>query len=473
MDHKSTSTFQALEAFILTQRALLAQAQQDIARLQALKSYISSSSSPSSSSQPAAVDPNDLLDKLNELEVGEIKDPSFYRLQLPDGIDWSAFEGCDPGPLNALALSIQAKQASNSGPLPTQTSPPSELQRIVKESKKTILDPVLAQTPIYSNQIHHGVKRVSTQKQRNGNAIAEFGEEGEDEGEEEEEMDESEREALRMEFEREREQAKIRELKKRKIMHPAKLGGLSLPGFTRNRSSRSTDMGSGPGGLGTEEGVFIRRDVEDESADVDIDLGDDGAHGEEGSWNMGIASEIDGNTWDSAQSNAKPSSSHHEQQLVSSTSRPSRTRRATTKARARTEESSSTTQRKSKNKPERKNSHADVNRNEDTPDGMEMDVDEEYAGSKGSSKLGKAAANRDGTGTGKPKSETYKQAWSVSEQHLLEQLLEQIPDGEKNRWKKISRAMDGRRTPRQVASRVQKYFEKLKRFGIDVNAGIK
>ena len=34
---------------------------------------------------------------------------------------------------------------------------------------------------------------------------------------------------------------------------------------------------------------------------------------------------------------------------------------------------------------------------------------------------------------GKPKSETYKQAWSVSEQHLLERLLEEIPEGEKNR----------------------------------------
>jgi hypothetical protein len=28
--------------------------------------------------------------------------------------------------------------------------------------------------------------------------------------------------------------------------------------------------------------------------------------------------------------------------------------------------------------------------------------------------------------------------------------------------------MMGRRTPRQVASRVQKYFEKLKRFGVGV-----
>ncbi len=34
----------------------------------------------------------------------------------------------------------------------------------------------------------------------------------------------------------------------------------------------------------------------------------------------------------------------------------------------------------------------------------------------------------------KPKSETYKQAWSISEQHLLERLLTEIPDGEKNRY---------------------------------------
>jgi hypothetical protein len=34
----------------------------------------------------------------------------------------------------------------------------------------------------------------------------------------------------------------------------------------------------------------------------------------------------------------------------------------------------------------------------------------------------------------KPRSETYKQAWSVSEQHLLERLLAEIPDGEKNRY---------------------------------------
>ncbi|KZP30821.1 hypothetical protein FIBSPDRAFT_1038067 [Athelia psychrophila] len=72
----------------------------------------------------------------------------------------------------------------------------------------------------------------------------------------------------------------------------------------------------------------------------------------------------------------------------------------------------------------------------------------------------------------KKKPETYKQAWSVSEQHLLEKLLDEMPEGTKNRWQKISLAMNGKRTPRQVASRVQKYFEKLKRYGVaDGDAG--
>jgi hypothetical protein len=37
----------------------------------------------------------------------------------------------------------------------------------------------------------------------------------------------------------------------------------------------------------------------------------------------------------------------------------------------------------------------------------------------------------------RPKSETYKQAWSVEEQHLLERLLEEYPDGAKNRCVRV------------------------------------
>ncbi|KAH9029609.1 hypothetical protein EDB85DRAFT_1517443 [Lactarius pseudohatsudake] len=51
----------------------------------------------------------------------------------------------------------------------------------------------------------------------------------------------------------------------------------------------------------------------------------------------------------------------------------------------------------------------------------------------------------------KPKSETYKRVRSISEQHLLERLLAEIPGGEKNRWSKISKAMGVRRTPRHTS----------------------
>ena len=81
----------------------------------------------------------------------------------------------------------------------------------------------------------------------------------------------------------------------------------------------------------------------------------------------------------------------------------------------------------------------------------------------------------------------FKVPWTLQEQHLLEKYLLEIPETEKHRykvyvtlscvirltpdvimltrWVKISEAMGGVRTARQVASRVQKYNEKLKKFG--------
>ncbi|KAF8263288.1 hypothetical protein EI94DRAFT_1741224 [Lactarius quietus] len=64
----------------------------------------------------------------------------------------------------------------------------------------------------------------------------------------------------------------------------------------------------------------------------------------------------------------------------------------------------------------------------------------------------------------RPKSETYKQAWSISEQHLLERLLAEIPDSEKNQYEIpffVRKA--------HIFIRVQKYFEKLKLYGVNVD----
>ncbi|KAH9176697.1 hypothetical protein EDB89DRAFT_1823602, partial [Lactarius sanguifluus] len=63
------------------------------------------------------------------------------------------------------------------------------------------------------------------------------------------------------------------------------------------------------------------------------------------------------------------------------------------------------------------------------------------------------------------KSETYKGAWSVSEQHFLERLLTKVPNGEKNRYKSLVQDIEGHGWPPHSTSHVRKYFEKLKPFG--------
>ncbi|KAL7308502.1 hypothetical protein PS15m_011700 [Mucor circinelloides] len=64
---------------------------------------------------------------------------------------------------------------------------------------------------------------------------------------------------------------------------------------------------------------------------------------------------------------------------------------------------------------------------------------------------------------------TFKQPWSDQEQERLQELLITFPDEpvQAQRFNKISKAL-GTRTPRQVASRVQKYFIKLAKMGLPV-----
>ncbi|KAI9480758.1 MAG: hypothetical protein EXX96DRAFT_564068 [Benjaminiella poitrasii] len=64
---------------------------------------------------------------------------------------------------------------------------------------------------------------------------------------------------------------------------------------------------------------------------------------------------------------------------------------------------------------------------------------------------------------------TFKQPWTDEEQKRLEELLIVYPDEpvQAQRFNKISKAL-GTRTPRQVASRVQKYFIKLAKMGLPV-----
>ncbi|KAI0316885.1 hypothetical protein OF83DRAFT_1124445 [Amylostereum chailletii] len=278
-------------------------------------------------------------------------------------VDWSLFKCQDPTALRAFTSQLAATHQSRSVPSTNQRSPLSPLQQLVKDARRNILDPVLA-------------------------AYADMSEPSDDE------------ELTPEEQRKERERQKIRELRTRRIGE----GGLTLP---RGCS-----------------GVFVRRDLPDESGEVDIAL-DEADSGD-----------------------AKPDLSSVPAFAVLTPSidvapqppsRPSRARRAPTKPLPADPAA----------KP--------------TPTKVKRPLDPDPQPDPRPGKRSKDA--------NKPKPDTYKQVWSVSEQHLLERLLEEIPDGEKNRWAKISKAMQGRRTPRQVASRVQKYFEKLKRFGVEIGAG--
>ncbi|KAF9458263.1 hypothetical protein BDZ94DRAFT_1325632 [Collybia nuda] len=379
METKRAQTLEALQTFIQTQRTLLDRTQSDIKRLRELKG-------------DAVAHPQDFLSNLNNKlndSTFRLSEQAGIRPAVPENIDWTLYDGCgllkvtlldtstnkgshlDPQTLQTLALKARQKYQ----PYPYQRSPLSDLQKLVKEARRRIIDPVLAQYQCTSDS-----------------------------------DEESEEEVDPEEIRREREREKLRELKKRKIRST---GGLKLPSLHRTR---------GP------SGVFVRRDVEDESHEVDISFDDSCS-----SVPMDIdtptpATSITTTTGKSLPPPLVPK--------INRTRRPSAKLQSTNESKKKEPATSPNPRRKSKLKPPPTKDGADPKQTLNKPKSM------------------------------KPKPETYKQAWSVSEQHLLEQLLEQIPEGEKNRWQKISRAMEGRRTPRQVASRVQKYFEKLKRFGV-------
>ncbi|KAF8264629.1 hypothetical protein EI94DRAFT_1805568 [Lactarius quietus] len=341
MHNPLKNTFDALEVYIQSQKALLARTQSDIDRLRLLR-------------EQATANPEDFFDSFDE----KLHDGVFHvdhqpdiAAEVQDKIDWDLFKGQDPTPLRTFAADLRAAQYARSQPSTTQQTALSSAQQLVRNARRSIIEPVLASFELSSDS-------------SDGEQLAS--------------------ESLRPA--REREQLRRTHLRNK--------GGLTL------RAS----------------GVHIRRDIGDESADVDIATTD-------GDQLVVVSTPGASKSVPSAE----PSKSAH---IKNHSPRPTRARRPPP-----------TRSRASKAKAKKVSEH-----------------------DKCPPMLPPPATKAE-----KPKSETYKQAWSISEQHLLERLLAEIPDGEKNRWSKISKAMGGRRTPRQVASRVQKYFEKLKLFGVNVD----
>ncbi|TCD60877.1 hypothetical protein EIP91_009383 [Steccherinum ochraceum] len=397
MDERRAKALDALSTYIQNQRALLAQTESDIEQLKEIRGRV-------------AVEPSDLdvPQYLAEIRRGPTKlsEQSDITATLPDDFDWSllASLASDSSAFKNLAASYKQDIEKRVTHSDHHASSSSALLEFVRNRRRAIIDPVLASMPPLSSD------------------------------EEDEPMDPEE---LRKLHERE----KIRELKQRKINGG---GGLAILGIRKPRAS---------------DGVFIRTDVEDESAEVDV-FGADQQGDQKpppsyarkstniASLDTALALNID----TPPTSVASPASS--KSPLVDPGPSSTRQRRSSRKV---------TTTLTSPKLPSGKLKLILKVPKPDpvSSDPMDVEPDEDQAPLSNDPPLDKKC---------KPRPETYKQAWSVSEQHLLERLLEEIPDGEKNRWAKISKAMNGRRTARQVASRVQKYYEKLKRFGLHAGA---
>ncbi|KAI9507119.1 hypothetical protein F5148DRAFT_981893 [Russula earlei] len=339
-------SFQALDAYIQSQKALLARTQSDLDRLRRIR-------------EQAAAQSDQSFDSFHE----KFKD-SIVRLdchpaitaEVQDKIDWDLFNGHDPTPLRTFTAELRAVHHARSQPSTKQQTALSSVQQLVRAARRTIIEPVLASFELSSDSSDEEQPALDDRRgSREGGPI--------------------------------------------RLAHHL-------------RKSRLTVRASG---------VQILRDVEDESADVDI--------------------ATDGEAFAPNPSKVitSLSSPYLAEQPVMSNSGMRSPRVSVFRARR----SLPTRPHASKAKSPTLKAKQVAELDRDFPELL--------------------IAKKD-----KPKSETYKQAWSVSEQHLLERLLTEIPDGEKNRWSKISKAMGGRRTPRQVASRVQKYFEKLKLFGVNV-----
>ncbi|KAF8558557.1 hypothetical protein OG21DRAFT_1493787 [Imleria badia] len=444
MDPRRAETLEALSAYLQHQKTLLARTQADIERLKRLR----------------AASPEQLANRSNFQENGAQLEEKISDLQdyhpahsFPPKIDWEAFSSSDATPLRTLAIRTRIDHTQRTVPSNTQRSPLSLLQKFVKDARKVILDPVFESLSASANMVAFSNPTVTSNPHVNSSSSNDPNHTltltlpsslSEDENEHHQQAPVAQ-ESVTAIRKCDRTRAKFRDLKKRK---------------------NKTDLVVGCK-LGEEgsNGVFVRHDTEDETAEVDVSIGTpqsclstplDGQLVQIGDpMDVDNASAV--TLEDVTQHTNLPNLPRARQLVVPRRNNANRTRKPSLKLQSQSltaltelkNEPSPTSVLPSQSLGKRCRDIAEISDAVRKPKTETLSVSEVNAE------------------TDQNRSETYKQAWSISEQHLLERLLDEIPDRERNRWAKISQAMGGRRTPRQVASRVQKYFEKLKRFGVD------
>ncbi|TRM61131.1 hypothetical protein BD626DRAFT_502828 [Schizophyllum amplum] len=429
MDSKSATTIQALDAFIEQQRRALARTQSDLGRLHALQ-------------RDAAARPESLLrDAADKFTTGRLglADVAECLVEVPKDIDWSLYDSHDSSALQQLTAKTKEAQAARREPRKTQCQPLSNLQQLVKDARSRIVEPVLAMYP----DLESLMEPTPVEPPKPPDAAT---------------------------LKKQRELDKLRDM--------------------RSRRAR----------------CFIRRDADDETMDVDV--ADDAL-----ARHPTPRLEPDSSTASAASPSSAglptpppPSASGFKiiipkgaaRQLPSDAPdmplRPRRQRRNTFKVSALVQEQpdpepppASCLGKRARRRsspapriivPSSRNATPATPNSLVTPSSFaapsslatpsspcastsQLDTPTEPPSSAKRGSLSSSSQKK-----ARPKSATYKVPWTDEEQLLLQRLLQEIPDGESFRWQKISKAMGGKRTPRQVSSRVQKYFEKLKAYGV-------
>jgi len=333
-----------------------------------------------------------------------------------------AHHATDAIPLRTLAIRTRIDHTQRTVPPNTQQSPLSFLQKFVKDARKVILDPVFeglsasADVAAFSNPTVPCNPHVNSSSSNDHNHIPTLtlpSSLSEDENEEHQQAPVAQ-ESISAIRKRERARPKIRDLKKRKIKSDLVVG------------CKLGEEGS--------NGVFVRHDIEDESAEVDVSIDTprscvstplDGPPDQVGD-SMDVDN-VNAATFGEATQYTDPPRSR---QLVvlrrDNANRSSRTRKPSLKLQSQ----SLTAPTRLKNEPSPTCPPPMPSQSLDKCCRDIAEINDAVCKPK-TEPPSVPEMNAD---TDKNRSETYKQAWSISEQHLLERLLDEIPDGERNRY---------------------------------------
>jgi len=332
---------------------------------------------------------------------------------FPDKIDWQAFScgastrpsSCsiprriiaDPTPLRTLAIRTRLHHTQRTVPQPVQRTPLSALQKLVKDARKIIVDPVLEsiyRTAHSDSTLDPTFTSNDTNDPEPPTTIlpTPLSE------------DKSETRTPSMQ-----ESTRTRELKKRKVRPDlavgCKFGEGSDSMFMHHDDDESTELDASTGITLTlhstlptpVDGTSVQGE-EDADSSCATPIHQSGQHSEHGLGRAGPAPAYPTDLSVRSSRIRKPSLKLQPQGLVELKD-PSSALPSPSSLGKRSRESSEVKSATRKPKTEPLSSSADAN-----------------------------------TEMNKSRSDTYKQVWSVSEQHLLERLLDEIPDGERNRY---------------------------------------